>query len=256
MMNTPASADPVSRHGITIRVDWRYCIALYFVVMFYASAHELVHHFFARAACGAWGTKTFNSFRTACEGTFGSYMSTLAGPIYTFACMYLGWWLLASARSTPFRRQLGFAIVFAQLPLQRITGPLLGFNDELYVTAHYFGNSAATRWLTFAAILAICLPPLIGAFRSIQNRWRITWFLFYLMLFPALIWGPVFMGLEYLLLTHHVLDGQIIGIAHLFILNEIVTVIGYYATRKWLLVPARSRETPSAKAIPMNPSPV
>lgn len=255
-MNRSTSNPAADRPGILIKVDWRYCIAFYFVVMFYASAHELVHHFFARAVCGSWGTKTFNSFHTTCEGTFGSYMSTLAGPIYTFACMYLGWWLLASARSTPFRRQLGFAIIFAQLPLQRITGPLLGFNDELYVTAHFFGNSAATRWLTFAAILSICLPPLVGAFRAIQNRWRFTWFLFYLCLFPALIWGPVFMGLEYLLLTHHVLNGQWIGIAHLFILNEIITVIGYYATRRWLLVPAGSRETPSTKAIATNPSSV
>ena len=157
--------------------------------MLYASLHELVHHFFGFAVCGRFGTMTFNSFRTGCEGTFASRMTTLAGPVFTFAMMYVGWFLLARRASTSLQRQIGFAVVFAQLPLQRITGPLMRLNDEHSVAAHYFGDTTPTLWATFAAILAICLPPLVGAWRAIENRRRLAWFAFYLVLFPYLVWA-------------------------------------------------------------------
>lgn len=219
---------------IHIAVDWRYCIAFYFVVMLYASLHELMHHFAGFIACGAWGDKTFNSFTTACEGTFGSWMATFAGPAFSFAAMWVGWWLLARKRSTALHRQMGFAIVFAQLPLQRMTGPLLQLNDEYYAAGHFFGYTTGTMWATFAVICAFCVPPLIGAWRAIGNRRRAAWFLFYLVLFPYVLWGPIFGLLEYLLVSRDVLSGRTIGIANLFILNEIVTIVGHVATGSWL----------------------
>jgi len=57
-------------------------------------------------------------------------MATYAGPAFSFAAMWLGWWLLARSRSTEMQRHLGFATIFAQLPAQRLHGPLGGVNDE------------------------------------------------------------------------------------------------------------------------------
>ncbi len=57
---------------------------------------------------------------------------------------------------------------------------------------------------------------------------------FYFMPFPYLLFGPVFFGLEYLLTQKHVLDGRTIGIANMFIINELVTFAGYVAVRRWL----------------------
>lgn len=218
---------------VTLRIDGRYCIAFYFMTMLYASLHELVHHFAGFLACGAWGIKTFNYFTTACEGTTGAYMAALAGPVFTFAMMYVGWWFLARRDASILQRQMGFALIFAQLPLQRITCPLMRLNDEHYVAAHYFGDTPQTLWATFLAITAICAPPLVAAWRAIANRRRALWFLFYLVLFPYLVWGPVFGGLEYLLVHHQVLDGRWIGVAHLFWLNEVVTLFGHWFTGGW-----------------------
>ena len=170
------------------------------MTMLYVSLHELVHHFAGVAICGDWGYKTFNYFETACsEDT----------------------------------KQVGFALIFAQLPLQRMTSPIFRMNDEFYAAVQLWGDSSLVYWGTIAIIWLICMPPLWIAFKSIENKYKILWFLFYLVLFPYLIWGPVFGGLEYLLVNKGVLDGTIIGIANLFILNEIVTIIGYIYTKKY-----------------------
>jgi hypothetical protein len=146
-----------------LKITWRYCVAFYCVIMLYASLHELVHHAVGYLVCGAWGLKTFNSFTTACEGTPRSDLATYAGPLFSFGAMWVGWWLLRRKGSTPLRRQLGFAMVFAQLPLQRMTGPFLHQNDEFYAASHAFGRGAAAMWATAIVIWAVCLPPLIGA---------------------------------------------------------------------------------------------
>ncbi|MBP6775015.1 MAG: hypothetical protein KA154_18655 [Gemmatimonadaceae bacterium] len=231
--------------GVTLAVTWRSCVALYCVVMLYASLHELVHHVAGYAACGAWGYKTFNYFSTACEGSTSSWMATFAGPAFSYAMMWVGWWCLARAKSTALQRQLGFAMIFAQLPLQRLSGPLFGHNDEYFAAWHLFGVSATTRWVTFAVICACCIPPLVGAWRAIRNRRRAGWFLLYFTLLPYLLWGPFFALLEYLLTQRHVLDGQTIGIAHLFLINEVVTIIAFVFTKRWL-DPAEAGPTPSA----------
>lgn len=203
--------------------------------MLYASLHEVVHHVAGFVACGSWGVKTFNYFSTTCEGSFGSHMATFAGPVFSFAAMWYGWWLLRRVGSSELARQLGFALIFAQLPLQRITGPLFEQNDEYYAAWHLFGVSEATRWTTLAVICALCLPPLVGAWRSIANRRRAAWFLLYFTLLPYLVWGPVFFLLEYLVTERKVLATAVIGIPYLFIINEVATIALYFATKRWLL---------------------
>ena len=237
MSSTALSASmPVSSAPpqITLRVTWRYCVALYCVVMLYASLHEFVHHVAGYLICGSWGYKTFNYFITTCEGSTSSWSATFAGPAFSFGVMWVGWWMLARQASTTLTRQLGFAMIFAQLPLQRITGPLFGHNDEYYAAWHLFGVSETTRWVTFAVIVACCLPPLVGAWRAIGNARRVWWYLLFLTLLPYIVWGPPFMLLEYLLTKRKVLADTVIGVPYLFILNEVVTIIAYFWTKRWL----------------------
>jgi hypothetical protein len=237
---------------VELRITVRYLFALYLVVMLWASLHELIHHVAGYIVCGAWGYKTFNYFRTACEATPQSWAATYAGPALSFAAMWYGWWLLRKA-PTNWQRHLGFAVIFAQLPAQRLTGPLLGQNDEYFAARHMFGNSITTMWITFALIACCTVPPLIGAWRSIANTRRAAWFLLYFLLLPYLVWGPAFVTLEYLLVDRHVLDGRTVGIANLFVLNELVTIVAYVACRRWIdpwrngsaATPARDRLTAS-----------
>lgn len=218
---------------IRLKITWKYCIAFYCIGMLYASLHELIHHFAGYAVCGEWGVKTFNYFSTACESEPKSHIATYVGPIFTFIMMYVGAYLL-NEKFSNYKMHLGFAMIFAQIPLQRMVNPFFRMNDEYYATAQLFGNSDAVYWSVIVIIWVICIPPLIKAFKAIQNKNRVLWFLFYLVLFPYLLVGPFFMGLEYLMVNQKILNQQIIGIGLLFIINEIVTIIAYYFTKKYI----------------------
>lgn len=217
---------------VRLTVTVKYCIAFYCMTMLYASLHELVHHFAGYFICGDWGYKSFNYFSTACEGTRKSWYATYAGPLFSFAMMYVGMAFVRPS-SSAYRRQLGFAMIFAQLPLQRMVNPIFEMNDEYIATIRLYGDTAFNKWATVAVIWAVCLPPLIRAYRAIENRFRLLWFLFYLVLFPYLLWGPFFFVLEYLMVGKGVLSQTVIGIGMLFVINEIVTIALFFWTKKY-----------------------
>lgn len=218
---------------VKLKLTTKYCIALYCITMLYASLHELVHHFTGYLVCGAWGYKSFNSFETACEGEAISYLATYAGPLFTFIMMYVGMYLLRTNKSH-FHSQLGFAMIFAQMPVQRMLGPIMGFNDELYATGRLFGYTTLNTWIVIILVWAVCMPPLIQAYKAIQNKRKLLWFLLYALLLPYILFGPMFFLLEYLMLQKGVLDQAVIGIGLLFIINEIVTILLYLKTKKYL----------------------
>jgi len=161
------------------------------------------------------------------------YIATLAGPAFTFAVMWIGALAILKG-ATPLRRHWGFAVIFAQLPMQRMHGPIGGFNDEWYAVANLWGASELNQWLTTGAVWALAIPPLIVAYRAIDSWVRILWFALFFLLLPYLVWGPVFFGLEYLLVERGVLDQAIIGIAALFLIAEAVTFIGHLISHRWL----------------------
>ena len=224
---------PLCKEGgkVTLKVTWKYCVAFYCIGMLYASLHELAHHFAGYAICGDWGYKSFNYFSTACEDTMKSHYATYAGPAFTFIVMYVGAYFLEQGPSN-YRRHLGFALIFAQLPLQRMTSPFFHMNDEYHATSHLLGQTDLVYWGVIASIWIICLPPLWKAYRAIANKNRLAWFLFYLVLFPYLLVGPFFATLEYLMVTKGVLAQTYIGIGLLFIINEVVTIALYLMTKR------------------------
>jgi hypothetical protein len=202
------------------------------MIMLYASLHELIHHFSAYLICGDWGYKTFNYFSTACEGERKSIYATYTGPLFNFIVMWVAAWNLKNSKSD-YKKQIAFALIFAQLPLQRMITPFFQLNDEYYATVQLFGATPYVYWMVLLIIWIICVPPLNVAYQSIQNRRKLIWFLFYLTLFPLIIWGPIFGGLEYLLVSKKVMSETTIGIANLFILNEAITIIGFLLTKKY-----------------------
>jgi len=219
---------------VKIKITWKYCLAFYCLTMLYSSLHELVHHFAGYLVCGDWGYKTFNYFRTACEGTPITYLATYAGPLFSFAMMWIGAYLLTKKNASTYIKQFAFALIFAQMPLQRMVMCFFKMNDEYYASSKLFGKTEMVYWTVIILIWICCVPPLIKAYKAIQNKHKVLWFLFYALLFPYLLWGPVFGLLEYLLVNKHVMDGTIIGIANLFIVNEIITIVGYIYTKKYL----------------------
>ena len=219
---------------VRLRITLKYCLAFYCVIMVYASLHELVHHFAGYLVCGDWGYKSFNYFKTTCDESDNSrFIATYAGPIFSYIMMYIGMWML-NPRNSAYQNHMGFALIFAQLPLQRMYNPFFRMNDEFYASVHVFGDTPWTYWLTIIIIWIICVPPLIRAYKAIQNRRKVLWFLFYLVLFPYLLFGPFFFGLEYLMVEKGVLDQTLIGIGLLFLLNELITVIILFRVKKYI----------------------
>ncbi len=218
---------------VKLKITFKYCIALYCITMLYASLHELVHHFAGYLICGDWGYKSFNYFATACEGEAKSWLATYAGPVFSFLMMYVGMYLLRKNESS-YKSQLGFALIFAQMPVQRMIGPIMGFNDELYATTKLFGASTINTWIVIIVVWAICIPPLIQAYKAIQNKRPLLWFLLFSLFLPYILFGPFFVLFEHLMVERGVLDQTVIGIGLLFIINEIVTIILYWKTKKYL----------------------
>jgi hypothetical protein len=138
-------------------------------------------------------------------------------------------------------------MIFAQLPLQRMTSPFFYMNDEYAATVNFFGPTALNYWLVILAIWLICVPPLWVAYRAIENQHGSLWFLFYLLLFPYVLVGACFFTLEDLMVTRGVLDRTFIGIGWLFVINEVVTIAFYVWARKFI---DPERRTPPAEPLP------
>lgn len=206
---------------ITLRLTPGYCLAIYCLTAITHTLHEFVHHATAYAICGQWGAMSFNSFRVACEMTPVMYLSTYAGPAFTFALMWAGMFLLQSGGV--FARQLGFALTFAQTPWQRMLMPFFQKNDEYYASAQLFGGGHGAALVVAVAIWAICLPPLIAAFQAIANRRRIAWFAFFFLIFPFVIYALAYWLLESLL-QQGVLADTVIGVPMLAIINFALTL--------------------------------
>ena len=120
-------------------------------------------------------------------------------------------------------KQLGFALIFANFPINRIGFALLNMNDEQYVTAHFFGHSSVAFWITNLAIWIFTIPPLVLAYRAIRNRLRPLWFAGFFVL--PFVFVFVFAGMfleNWLLLDQKFLATPIIGVPYLVFVVEAV----------------------------------
>lgn len=217
-----------------IAIGPRYLVAFLALTILCGTSHEFMHHFAGAAACGAFGVKTFNSFSLApgCETkVWASQLATWSGPILTYALMWFGAWRLV--RGDQQQRQLGFALIFANFPINRLLFALMHFNDEQYALSHLLGPTDLSYWIANGIVWALGLPPLILAFLAIENRRRTLWFLAFLIL--PFMFVFLFAGLfleDWLLKEHHVLAQPFLGIPLLIILVEILATVLYVANRR------------------------
>jgi hypothetical protein len=223
------------RDTMQLGLSWRYVVAFAALTILCGTSHEFAHHFAGAAICGAFGVKTFNSFDLApgCDANPMAFWATVAGPVFTFALM---WWGALMVRGDGVRRRrLGFALIFANFPVNRMGFVLFGWNDEQWVARHLFGPSRIAFWVTILLVWVACVPPLVVAYRAIGNRHRPLWFAgFFLVPFAFVIaFAGAFLE-NYLLLGHHVLANRIIGVPYLIILVEMLSMAIYYAFRDGL----------------------
>ena len=135
----------------------------------------------------------------------------------------------------------GLTLVFATLPIFRIVFSVLGANDEPWMIRYLFGHDAPAFWLMNVAIWLLTIPPLILAWRTIQNRHRALLFAFYVVV-------PVFVGLffgvvpENMIIKQHILADTLWGMPYLVLLVEGLAYLGYQINRPYLGVPGSGFE--------------
>lgn len=160
-----------------LHMTWKYPVAFLALNGVVSELHEQAHITTGRIVHGCYGPRDFNVWQTCAEGVQQlPYAASLAGPLFSYAVMWLGVWLLlrgATLRS----RSIGFSLIFAPTPFARIITSIMGGGDEKVFFSTLAGDAlapATVRMLAMVMVLVFCLPPIVIAWRAIEHRWR-TW---------------------------------------------------------------------------------
>lgn len=99
-------------------------------------------------------------------------------------------------------KTIGFSLIFANIPLGRISKAMRGAGDEMLVTKHLLENNfSLTQMILICSIilLAIGLPPVIKAFRILTNKKSWLYILGFLSLPIVFILFYILIGMNSLL---------------------------------------------------------
>ncbi|KUG09932.1 hypothetical protein [Solirubrum puertoriconensis] len=163
---------------MTLRLRLPYVVAFLLCTLVFTELHELAHLTVAGLVCGCYGPRDFNVWETCvqCSNPELGFLASAAGPLFSYAMMWLGMWGLRSAN--PVRRGLGLTLLFANLPFARLLTVAMGGGDELTLVRALAGSSEAYalyRGIATAVVFALGGIPLIVALRRIGNRRAWLW---------------------------------------------------------------------------------
>jgi len=211
-----------------LKLSVRYIITFLLLVIVMLEVHEIVHITIGRIICGCWGTRDFNVWQlcSGCDANAWTWLATLAGPLFSFALMWMGWYLL-STRSQH-NKAMGFALVFANIPLGRITGPMMGGGDEMVVAKHFlqaFMGHTQIIVICTAVLLLLGVPPIVRAYKTITNKFKWLYIAGFLTLPLVLILLYVLTFLNGLLLNGFLSTPFIMGTPLLITLHTTVAAV-------------------------------
>ena len=183
-----------------LRLNYSYILAFLALTFVLHEGHELAHTVTGRLICGCWGQRDFNIW-TTCENCNSKWLilSGIAGPVFTFAVLWFGAWLLRDKNKAR-QKMLGFSLVFASIPVGRLINPLFGGGDEVQALDTWLNNWDLSRILTVVLVVLLCIYPLIKAYRFVSNKRKLWLFLAFLLL-PFVIDLLVVLGLMNTLLN-------------------------------------------------------
>lgn len=237
-----------------LKLSFRYIFTFLLLVLLMLELHEIVHIVTGRIICGAWGSRDFNVWGLCkdCEKAHPlSWIATLAGPLFSFAMMWLGMWFLNAGDAN--KKALGFALVFANIPFGRISQAMMGSGDEMVVARHLLkSNFSATQtvWVCSAILLFLGLPPVVKAYRFIRNKYPWLYLPGFLTLPLVFIMLYVLNALNSLLFKGFLATPWIMGTPLLITLHTFVVLVLLVFTRKNLLLINRPGEnSPPAEVL-------
>jgi len=145
--------------------------------------------------------------------------------------IWIGTFLIGQEK-TGNQKALGFSLIFANMPFARILTASMGGGDEVWGLNQLLKNHSLAWTIGLILILAITIIPLIKAYKLIENKRKIGWFLLFF-LTPTFIDLLLVLGLMNTLLEKGVLSNYwILGSPVLVTLWTIMIAMIYTLTRK------------------------
>lgn len=167
-------------NALRLRPTFASILAFLCLTLLLIEAHEQMHALSTRLLCGGWAERVFDNVLPypGCSTTRLALVD-IAAPLFSYLCVGLGAALMGRAdRRT---QAVGFALLFASLPLGRVLPQVVATfvagttADEYSFVRHLagpaLGRGAAGAGAT-AIALAATLPPLILAWRRLQPQGR------------------------------------------------------------------------------------
>ncbi|MVM33443.1 hypothetical protein GO755_25630 [Spirosoma sp. HMF4905] len=219
-----------------IKLSFSYVLTFLLLLIVLLELHETVHIVVGYFICGCWGPRDFNVW-SLCKGCPENHplwwVATLAGPLASFALMWLGMiWLSAKPSN---KTLLGFSLVFANIPFGRISNVMMGGGDEMVVTRHFLkADYSRTQMILICSVLVLCLglPPIIKAYKVLTNRRAWLYLLGFLTLPLLFLLIYVLTGLNSLLTRGFLATPWIMGTPVLITLHTSIALVGLIWLRK------------------------
>jgi hypothetical protein len=154
-----------------IKITGKFVIAFLALTFVMLELHEIVHTAVGRIICGCWGLRDFNAWEICetCQNIKFAWLSTLAGPVFTFIMIWLGSNYL-KITNTNQQKSFGIALIFANTPFGRILNPLLKSGDEATLMNMIIENISLASFITLVIILLITVYPMYKAYKTIENK--------------------------------------------------------------------------------------
>ena len=214
---------------MTLRLTLRYLLAFILLLLVMMEMHEIVHISVGWMICGCWGPRDFNVWELcdACEKseTLG-WIATMAGPLFSFALMWLGMFWLSSVNSK--KVAVGFSLIFSNIPFGRITTVMMGGGDEMVVVRHFMAADFSRIQMICGGtliVLALGVPPIVKAFRIIQNKRAWIYIVGFLTLPLLFLLVYTLIGLNTLLVSGFLASPWIMGTPVLITLHTSIALI-------------------------------
>ena len=188
-----------------LKLNFKFIIAFMALTFVLGEAHEIVHTTVGRIICGCWGQRDFNNWGI-CESctTPLALWATVAGPVFTFIVIWIGYRMIKKNESDN-SKVLGFLLIFASLPFARILNAILGVGDEIMVLTNLLDNHTMAWIIGFVGIVLITIFPLVQAYRIVENKNKIGWFLLFFLI-PTVVYILIILGVMNTLLNNQVLS--------------------------------------------------
>jgi hypothetical protein len=204
-----------------------------------SESHELAHTIVGRLICGCWGKRDFNQWDLckSCDGNPFGFISTMMGPIFSFAMAYWGASLLKK-ENTIEKITLGFSLIFASTSFGRLLNVWpFGGGDEFTVLYNqvFHENRTISLIAAFIIIAIIVFFPMRKAYLFIENRNKLWWVLGFC-LFPFIVVLAMILGvLNSILVSGFLAKDWILGSPMVVSVWTILVIVLFFSTKKNLV---------------------